>query len=234
MFASNASKVPRRKRNARKSKPGKSNGSGISRMFEPSNRVLEDVRNTYDQNVATRMITYWREQSGSVSSQSFAHYFNLQSIDTTTRNALAILYDQYRVLEVEIEWVPLVNINNGINSNIVGLWSVLDFDDAVLPISEATMLSYSTLRMGHTAQRHVRRYRPCIRVDVSTNGQTGSNNTTFEVVPVGGKEGWVDMATADFQWLGTKWWLTQCYHEAPQSVLGYWRFSGFIEFRQTR
>jgi hypothetical protein len=196
----------------------------------PSPYGLETISDTRTQNVYRRNLQYELQVSSTTTGEAFAWFFNLNSCPDAT--ALATLFDQYRVLEVLIEYIPIHNVSDLSVSTNVGsrVISVLDFDDAGTTFTGTDLLQYSTAREATVFDRQGRAYRPTARVVMSSNGGFATGDLTV-VTSSNPANNWIDISRTNFEWLGTKWWFGGT---TTAAALGTVYFKACVEFRQAR
>lgn len=224
-----------RKRNIQQAAKARANGWARTPIITPR-PVLERVTDNRNQTILARKMTRYFNVAASTQVQSYALNFTLNSNDATTVGSLQNLFDQYRVLEVTVEWTPRVTefVASASGSTVSFasapyIHSVLDYDDAVAPTSIAQMQAFSTYKFTVCTLRHVRRYVPCIRMEASSDGTAVAASTAF--VPI--QRPWVDVASPGCQYLGTKW-LIDATPGGGTSLLGVFTVSAIVEFRQNR
>jgi len=191
---------------------------------------LETINDIKTQNVYRRNMQYEKQVVPTTTGEAFAWHFNLNG--STEASTLSTLFDQYRVVEVLIEYVPenTVSFQNSAAQNGVRVISVLDFDDAGVSFIAADLLQYSTAQESTTVTRQGRRYRPTTRTVTSANG--GFATADLAVIPCANPaNNWVDISRTNYEWLGTKWWFGGT---TLTSAFGTVYFKATVEFRTAR
>jgi hypothetical protein len=161
----------------------------------------------------------------SASEKFYSHYWAAGSVDAATTSALATVFDQFRCVEVCIEYIPYIDFWT-IATPAPVLISALDFDDTVLLTAVSTLRDYTTSREGSVAKYHARRFQPNIRIPgLSTaSNMTVSGNSWFDLTNFTGT-----------QFLGSKWYIGGMTGAPSIAVpIGEFRFSAILEFRQAR
>ena len=227
-------RMTRRKQANQQAAKARANGWARTPVITP--RITpERVTDSRNQTILARKMTRYINVAASPQAQSFSNHFVLNLVDATTVGSLQNLFDQFRVLEVTVEWTPRVTefvATGGTSLTIASapfIHSVLDFDDAVLPTSLAQMQAYSTYKFTNSCQRHSRTFVPTVRNEVSTNGDTTAERTAFQPI----QKPWIDIASPGTQFLGSKWFVDPV-TGGGTSVLGVFTISGIVEFRQNR
>jgi hypothetical protein len=198
---------------------------------------LERVGDLYQQNIYHRRIEYETVVFAAAADRFYAQYFVLASSGSANLNAYATIFDQFKINEVLIEWVPQAP-TPGSTVTVQGLVSrissVLDFDDSVVPIAESLLKEYPTYKTGITSEPMGRRYAATERVLLTNDGTTSA--ISVAVVPsgsIGG--GWIDIASVGYKVLGTKWFIEGIAGlGSATDILGRFVFSASVSFRQGR
>ncbi len=104
------------------------------------------------------------------------------------------LFDQYRLLQVSVNFVPVSSAQA-----LAPLYTVIDYDDSTLPTSLNDLLQYQSLQMTQSGQFHSRTLTP--QFDMAAY----SGAFTSYALSVPGQ--WVDVASPSVQWYGIKYCL---------------------------
>lgn len=110
------------------------------------------------------------------------------------------LYDQYKILSVTIKLMPRGNSSDvgvaaGIG-NMTRVFSVLDYDDSVVPTSLNQLIQYQNLKTTNSTSIHTRTLKPMFIKEVQTITGTGGSPT---------RGGWIDVLNTNVQYRGVKW-----------------------------
>lgn len=126
--------------------------------------------------------------------------FTLGQLDISA--ALSTLYDQYRILGVDITFKPQYNVDqaNTVNSFLGELLTVIDYDDATVPSSITTLRAYESVVVSNTMTKQHRRFVP----KMALAAYSGSLFNAFA-----NQSGqWLDLASSSIPHYGIKWALT--------------------------
>lgn len=111
-------------------------------------------------------ITRWETyQYGAISVAAAAVFNGIDFLwaSVGSSSTLATVYDQYRVLECVVDFIPvfteIVASATG-TANPGNLHTIIDYDDAISPASTAAMAKYSTYQTVNGVRRHKRRVKP--------------------------------------------------------------------------
>jgi hypothetical protein len=175
--------------------------------------------------VSRRILSYVTQALSSPTDNHLAIPYNMALVDAATTTALTNVFDQFRVMEVTVEWTPYFT-QNTISSTgfIMGeLLSVLDFDDTTALVALSNYYDYSTCQFGNTGSSMARRFVP-------TQNIVGQASVNMNV-----SKQWFNMTNFNMNHYGTKWCIAgQPNAPSPSVALGFFRISGLIELRQTR
>ena len=119
-------------------------------------------------------------------------------VDVPSYTDFTNLYDQYKIISVKFAYLPRGNqADLGTSgSQITRLFSVLDYDDSVVPTSIDQLCEYQNLKMTNTSKAHVRSFQPRYIREIDTGlGATGK-----EVV----RGGWIDCTNNNVTHRGIK------------------------------
>ncbi len=125
-----------------------------------------------------------------------------QLTDTPTPTDFTSLFDQYRIQQVRVEFIPLVAPFGAstTSTTLPYLITALDYDDATTPASPATLQQYSNAQVVYNQEYSARTLTPRFALS-AYSGVFGS----FSLAPVGS---WVDSASNGVAYYGVKWATT--------------------------
>lgn len=107
------------------------------------------------------------------------------------------LYDQYRIKAIRWQLMPRGNSSDlgTAGAQQTRLFSVIDYDDGVIPTTINQLCQYQNLKVTSTTQQHVRYFKPMIRREIN-NGGGGTANEPARA--------WLDVANSTVDHLGVK------------------------------
>jgi len=111
---------------------------------------------------------------------------------------LTSLFDQYRIMQVELWLKPSTSFVS--NSNVATLYSVIDYDDAINPTTEDQMQQYTNVTVTSLNEGVYRRFRP----HIETAAYATSVFTAFK----NEKSAWIDSASPGVSHYGFKALIT--------------------------
>jgi hypothetical protein len=114
--------------------------------------------------------------------------------DVNQSGTLLSLFDQYRIMQVEVWLKPSTNLYA--NTNIASLYTAIDYDDVTIPSTEAQMQQYTNVTITGLNDGVYRRFRPHI---ASTVYQAGVASGYANV-----KSEWIDAASSTVSHYGFK------------------------------
>jgi hypothetical protein len=141
--------------------------------------------------------------------QVFAQNFTLNMIDSGQLTAFATLFQQYRVLEYTVSWMPTTNVvAAGVNASPVAmplLYSVVDFSNSLTLLTQQEFQSYSGVKTTLSSRKHSRRVLPTVLT-------LGVRNTAITLAdmftaPTRAPKEFIDILYDDLVFYGTKWFL---------------------------
>jgi len=88
----------------------------------------------------------------------YSYAFNINSLDQLS--ALTSLFDQYRIIMVEVVTIPHTSATTSSSGNPGQLISVVDYDDANSFSSVAQAYDYENAIIGNGTSQHYRRFQP--------------------------------------------------------------------------
>jgi hypothetical protein len=117
-------------------------------------------------------------------------------------SSLAVIFDQYRVVEAEFWIMPRASVSS-IDASSAGanpgrMLSVVDTSDSGSIASEPDALDYSTVMMSSGVDGHYRRWVPRLAIDTTANA--GASTATV----VGASGTWIDSADLTVDHYGVK------------------------------
>lgn len=153
-----------------------------------------------------KIYTFKRSTTGTTvavstsASQFGAASFYLASFDST--NEIAENYQEYRIVELSVHFIPTANFTHEINSgtaatNVGNFETVIDYHNATVPISHAELQQYKTLQTVKTGDTVTRVFTP------RTLGRAYAGVTDgFYCMPAGT---WLSTDYNDVEYYGIKW-----------------------------
>lgn len=114
--------------------------------------------------------------------------FTLASLPDSTE--FTTLFDQYRLLQVVVRFVPLTT-----GPYMSPLFTVIDYDDSTTPTGIASLLEYMTLETTQSGSFCIRAFNPRF----ATAAYSGVFTSFAQ------SRGWVDVASPSVQYYGIKW-----------------------------
>jgi hypothetical protein len=115
-----------------------------------------------------------------------AVYFQLSAV--VNYASFAAVFDQYRIDEVEV-WL------SGSLADPASFVTVIDYDDATAPTTEAALLNYQNAIVSTLNDGHYRRFRPHVAIAAYSGAFASFAN---EVAP------WIDVVSPNVQHYGVK------------------------------
>jgi hypothetical protein len=222
-----------------KKKPRASNSRpSISVSTTGHKYPLERFTQHKNQNDYIRRIEYESTILSSTLDRFYSNYFILGSSGAANLTSYQTLFDQYKVTEVCIEWIPSapypVSSSGTANPMMSTISTVLDFDDEIIPTSVELVKSYPTYKTSTTNRSMGRRYKTTERLLLTNDGTTASTSTA--IVPTGKLGGgFIDIANVSQKFLGTKWYIQGISGvTTPNPILGRFVYSAIVVFRQGR
>jgi len=140
----------------------------------------------------------------------------------------AAVFDQYRVLAFEVRFSPRYTAQQYNATDInPRLYTVIDYDDAIVPSSRTTFLSYETLIITPPGQGIVRVFQPHCSpaLEVTGGGNIAAGNNPSP---------WIDMAVSYVSLFGMK--LCCDAGSASQTNLQVWDIDAvaYVQFKNVR
>jgi len=123
----------------------------------------------------------------------------------TQFTALSSVFDQYRIMEIEVWLQPTAASGSTLGSSTASFTSVIDYDDANTPLSMAALYNYENVIVGNTANGHYRKFKPHIAMAAFSGTFGGYVNSADQ---------WIDVASSGVQYYGMKFGIDT----APTSV----------------
>lgn len=146
----------------------------------------DDVK-TFRVNLTTQVIT-----TSTTVPTAGAYSFTLNALNNAAE--FTSLFDQYRLVQVVAEFYP--------DNNTEGfpIYTVIDYDDAATPASEAIMQEYSTLQTTSAASGYFQRV---LNPRAAIAAYSGAF-TSFASAP---RSMWMDVASPSIQYYGLKYFI---------------------------
>lgn len=190
--------MPRQQRQRRGRKYQKRTRGGYKGRMNKINRQVHTFKREYFAGTFSTNIT--ATGTSNALAQSFA--FRLSDLPNVTE--YASLFDQYKFTGVRVKIMPKNdNIGGAANTTSVGgfgqIITVLDWDDAVSPLSKDELLQYGSCKVSHPGRIHSRYFKPHMLNAVYRTGLTFAYNT----MPCQ----WIDMSITDVPQYGLKLWI---------------------------
>lgn len=169
----------------------------IKRSIVKFSNVNSLVTNYYDQS------TFFVDTSTTALQLAFGISFNCDASTSsgsgaflcapTNQAELETLYDCYKINKIVFMLIPTYNINaislgQNTKDNMPGIHSVIDYNDSSTPASINELVEYKSYKYTRGGQIHKRVFTP--KVGISTNTNTGINNSMQSIKPV-----WVNFGT---------------------------------------
>ena len=108
------------------------------------------------------------------------------------------LYDQYQIKGVKLTLIPrYTDVNVGQTQG--NIWSILDYDDSIVPPSLDTLMQYQNLKRTRMNQIHSRYLKPAVAKEVFATGIA----TTYSMA----KNTWLDASNDTVEHYGVKLWF---------------------------
>jgi len=116
--------------------------------------------------------------------------------------SFAALYDSYRIIKVEVTFMPMytcTSLANGIGTTLLIplIYTVIDYDDATNLSSIAAAREYDTVQIHDDKKLFTRTFQPKVAKAVYTGSFTGFSQ--------GKLTDWMDMASTNIQYYGLKY-----------------------------
>jgi len=167
-------------------------GNSIPTITDPRNMIISRQKvYTISRSVAKGSITV-----GPTLPTFGALSFQLSDLPGSTD--FTSLFDQYKFQQVRIKFVPasLPSVTNAFH--LPPLFTVIDYDDAVTPLTLDQLRQYSTLQIVPCTAPHVRTFSPRLAVNVFGAGIFGN----FSQARL-----WCDSGSPTTSWYGLKFGL---------------------------
>jgi hypothetical protein len=159
-------------------------------MAQPRSQLSKPLKNHF---VVTQMFDVASFFPTSVSVPTFSSIsVSLSQFDSAT--SLINVFDQYRILEVEIWITPQTSAS--VSSRQGQYFTVLDFDDSSNLTSTAQALDYPTCVTTPQSTGHYRRFKP--HVAIAAYGGSAFTSFANEISP------WLDTASSGIPHYGVK------------------------------
>jgi hypothetical protein len=113
----------------------------------------------------------------------------------TQFSSWAAVFDQYKINEVEVWFVPAPTTNTITNCGLSSMYTVIDYDDALTPSATTQLLQYENLMVSPVINGHYRKWRPHIAVAAYSGAFTSFKNEASD---------WIDVASNSVQHYGIK------------------------------
>ncbi len=148
--------------------------------------------------------------------------YNFQLGDVGDNVSLGNIFDQYRIMMVELEFIPGSNSQTSAANNMGLFTTVLDYDDSSVLTSIASALDYSSAITTEGYERQRRVLVPKVAVAAYAGAFTAYAVQTQQ---------WIDVASSTVQHYGCKtaWTPTSTNGVAISVIAKYW-----LQFRCTR
>jgi len=175
--------------------PGRKLGKEVTRAFDasgaypaPQNYVPANQIFKVTQSVPLTGFT-----TSTTLSVFTAYLFRFSDVDQTA--SLAVVFDQYRIDEVEVWIIPRFteNVSESINPGL--LYSAVDYDDATAVSTIGAMQDYTNVLQTGGTSGHYRRFKPHIAVAAYNGSFGGFANAASQ---------WIDAASNTVQHYGLK------------------------------
>lgn len=138
--------------------------------------------------------------SSSTADVPFSFRFRLVDLPPAAVTDFTGLYDQYKIRAVKVSIIPRSN-DYGSGITAARIFSVLDYDDSIIPGSLNEILQYQNVKMTTYGKVHSRYFKP------SVNFQGGILGTTNNMA-LPKKNVWIDIASTDVPHFGMKGVIT--------------------------
>lgn len=198
-----------------------------SKPVRNTTRTISRIPNRISRSIPHTSITIRRfVDKGFVNSTSTldfkgGYYFTLADITAYTN--LTTMYDQYKFEMIHITFDPVVQLGSPASSySYSDLFVAIDYDDANVPASVATLYAYDTVRRVTPCHRHKFSFTPKIALAAYNGAFTGYTSQ---------KPMFLDCASSSIQHYGIKVGIPQ----NTNSYLMPWKFSAeyVVSFRRT-
>lgn len=158
------------------------------RNWANPNRIFKFVETVWNRNAIGQ------SAAGDV---QFAYSFSLSDLNNVTE--YASLFDQYRIVLIEVDFIPVVTQNNGDNKHDYGrLITAIDLDDAN-GLTAAQLSEYSTCRITNSTSVCKRKWVPHTAEAAYAGVFTSYSNKTGA---------WIDLGSPGVLYYGIKGVLT--------------------------
>jgi len=142
----------------------------------------------------TQMVATATNSSNTTVAVFFTQYFTASMVDQIS--SLTAVFDQYRIDEIEVWFIPRIGASNEGATVDQGLFaSVVDYDDATALSTFAQALDYSNVMVTNGRDGHYRRFKPHCAIAAYSGAFTSFVN---EPSP------WIDAASTGVQHYGVK------------------------------
>jgi len=165
----------------------------------------------------------------------YAHYFDLNNIDSVTLTALGQLFDTVRVNEVTVSWIPNITTTYAAPTghSVTGtVASVLDFDDVIVPTGVTAFNDRSTLKRWSFTKPMNRRFKPCTLGVASKAGDLTFAAASLMFKPT--ETGWVDLLFNNVAYMGSKWMIVVDVLPTAIMEIGTFQITALVHFAQPR
>jgi hypothetical protein len=162
--------------------------------------------------------------SSNVANEEYLRYFS--SADVPQFSSFALVFDQYRIMGVEVVLFPRnpttvtgSTVNRGL------LYSVVDYDDAAALSTTQNYIAYTNCQISPATFWHRRRFRP----HIATAAYSGS----FASYANMSSDTWLDCASTGVQYYGVKFLVSQSDVAGDEVVFDLFERI-LVEFRNVR
>lgn len=123
--------------------------------------------------------------------------FNLTGVDLLVP-AYNQLYDQYRIVGVELTFSPMFNVDQaaGPNNWLGDFYSCVDYDDSVVPSTIQYIRSYENVKESNTMKKHTHKFTPHIATAAYSGAFASYANQAGQ---------WIDLGSSTVLHYGVKY-----------------------------
>jgi hypothetical protein len=139
---------------------------------------------------------YQLRNIASVATGFIGYGFNFRLADLPLYTEMQALFDQYRIIAVEVEFVPAQTESINVTDVVPRIYHTVDFDNATIPPNLDVILDYQRTRMNYMTQYFKRSFKPCSATNVFSTGSAPA----YSVV----QDQWIDILYPTVEYYGLK------------------------------
>jgi len=135
--------------------------------------------------------------AGGAAAAGGARAFSLSQVPNSAE--FSTLYDQYQIKGIKVQMIPRYTEALPGASTIGNMWSVIDYDDQVVPPGIDTLMQYQNVKRTRLNQVHTRYFKPKVATEVFNTGIATAYAPKANV--------WLDCTSTTVEHYGIKFWF---------------------------